>query len=138
MQERSRKKMNIRRAKEKDIPKMIDLLNQVLELHANIRPDIFVPGTTKYSTEELAEMLKDDSKPIFAAVDDSDTLIGYAFCQIKEQPKREYMVPFKSIFIDDLCVDANYNASSYCLLYSEKKVCFFHYLYSYTNFKFWL
>ncbi|MBP5600276.1 MAG: GNAT family N-acetyltransferase, partial [Lachnospiraceae bacterium] len=84
--------MNIRRAKEKDIPKMIDLLNQVLELHANIRPDIFVPGTTKYSTEELAEMLKDDSKPIFAAVDDSDTLIGYAFCQIKEQPKREYMV----------------------------------------------
>ncbi|MBR5356850.1 MAG: GNAT family N-acetyltransferase, partial [Lachnospiraceae bacterium] len=68
--------MNIRRAKEKDIPKMIDLLNQVLELHANIRPDIFVPGTTKYSTEELAEMLKDDSKPIFAAVDDSDTLIG--------------------------------------------------------------
>ena len=100
--------MNIRRAKEKDIPKMIDLLNQVLELHANIRPDIFVPGTTKYSTEELAEMLKDEGKPIFAAVDDSDTLIGYAFCQIKEQPKREYMVPFKSIFIDDLCVDANF------------------------------
>ena len=30
--------MYIRRAQEKDIPKMIDLLQQVLQVHADIRP----------------------------------------------------------------------------------------------------
>lgn len=56
--------MNIRRAQEKDIPRLIELLEQVLQIHADIRPDIFIPGTTKYTNEELAEMIKDDTKPI--------------------------------------------------------------------------
>ena len=53
--------MNIRRAHEKDIPRLIELLEQVLQIHADIRPDIFIPGTTKYTNEELAEMIKDDT-----------------------------------------------------------------------------
>ena len=40
--------MNIRRANEKDIPRLVELLEQVLQIHADIRPDIFIPGTTKY------------------------------------------------------------------------------------------
>ena len=51
--------MNIRRANEKDIPRLIELLEQVLQIHADIRPDIFIPGTTKYTEDELKEMLKD-------------------------------------------------------------------------------
>lgn len=97
--------MNIRRAIEKDIPKVMQLLNQVLELHANIRPDIFISGTTKYTTEELAGILRDSSKPVYVAVDDRDECIGYAFCQLREQPFSENMIPFTSLFIDDLCVD---------------------------------
>ena len=34
--------MNIRRAKEKDISRLIELLEQVLQIHADIRPDIFM------------------------------------------------------------------------------------------------
>lgn len=98
--------MNIRRAEEKDIPRLIELLEQVLQIHADIRPDIFIPGTTKYTNEELAEMLKDDEKPVYAAVNDDDICMGYAFCQLREQPFSNNMVPFKSLFIDDLCVDA--------------------------------
>ena len=97
--------MNIRRAQEKDISRLIELLHQVLEIHANIRPDIFISGTTKYTKEELLNIIKDDNTPIFVAVNDNDVCIGYAFCQIKEQPFSNNMVPFKSIFIDDLCVD---------------------------------
>ena len=78
--------MTIRRANEKDIPRIIDLLGQVLEIHAEIRPDIFIPGTTKYTDAELSEMLKDDLKPIYVAVDENDFCVGYAFCQIREQP----------------------------------------------------
>ena len=100
--------MNIRRAQEKDIPRLIELLEQVLQIHADIRPDIFIPGTTKYTNEELAEMIKDDTKPIYVAADDDDDDIcmGYAFCQIRQQPFSNNMVPFTSLFIDDLCVDS--------------------------------
>ena len=100
-------KMTIRRANENDIPKIIDLLGQVLQIHAEIRPDIFIPGTTKYTDAELEEMLKDETKPIYVAADENDTCVGYAFCQIREQPFSNNMVQFKSLFIDDLCVDKN-------------------------------
>ncbi len=98
--------MRIRRAEVKDIERLSDLLRQVLELHAAIRPDIFIPGTTKYTPGELEGMIGDDARPIYAAVDEEDTVIGYAFCQLKEQPFTNNMVPFRSLFIDDLCVDA--------------------------------
>ena len=87
--------MNIRKAEEKDIPRLLALLGQVLQIHAEIRPDIFIPGTTKYTVCELAELLKQED----------DLCMGYAFCQLKEQPFSTNMVPFKSLFIDDLCVD---------------------------------
>lgn len=45
--------MNIRRANEKDIPRLVELLEQVLQIHADIRPDIFIPGTTKYTNDEF-------------------------------------------------------------------------------------
>ena len=97
--------MNIRKAEEKDIPRLLALLGQVLQIHAEIRPDIFIPGTTKYTVCELAELLKQEDKPIYVAVNEEDVCMGYAFCQLKKQPFSTNMVPFKSLFIDDLCVD---------------------------------
>ncbi|MBO4326082.1 MAG: GNAT family N-acetyltransferase [Clostridia bacterium] len=97
--------MDIRRAEKKDIDAIIGLLGQVLEIHAAIRPDIFVSGTTKYSAEELEEMIKNEEKPIYVAADENGKVIGYAFCQLKERPVREYFVPGKEMYIDDLCVD---------------------------------
>ena len=97
--------MNIRRAGEKDIPRLIELLQQVLDIHAKIRPDIFISGTTKYTDDELLQMILDDTNPIYVAVDEKDLCMGYAFCQLREQPFSNNMVPFTSLFIDDLCVD---------------------------------
>lgn len=99
--------ITIRRAANKDIDRMNELLTQVLEIHASIRPDIFISGTTKYTNAELEQMLLDDTKPIYAAVDENDTLVGYAFCALKEQPFSNNMIPFQSLFIDDLCVDSS-------------------------------
>ena len=45
--------MNIRRVNEKDIPRLVELLEQVLQIYADIRPDIFIPGTTKYTNNEF-------------------------------------------------------------------------------------
>ena len=97
--------MHIRPAQEKDTEKILDLLSQVLELHAAIRPDYFIPGTTKYSREELNAMYHEDDRRIYVAVDEHDEVLGYAFCELREQMKRDNLVPFKSIYIDDLCVD---------------------------------
>ena len=98
-------KMTIRKAEEKDILRIIELLGQVLQIHADIRPDIFIPGTTKYTVSELTELLEKEEKPIYVAVNEEDVCVGYAFCQLQEQPFSTNMVPFKSLFIDDLCVD---------------------------------
>ena len=98
-------KMKTRKAEEKDIPRLLALLGQVLQIHAEIRPDIFISGTTKYTVGQLAELLKQEDKPIYVAVDEDDVCRGYAFCQLKEQPFSTNMVPFKSLFVDDLCVD---------------------------------
>ena len=97
--------MTIRKAEEKDIPRITELLEQVLQIHADIRPDIFIPGTTKYTVDELTELLKNEEKPIYVAVNEADICVGYALCQLQEQPFSNNMVPFKSLFIDDLCVD---------------------------------
>ncbi len=98
--------MNIRRAENKDIQGVLDLLSQVLEIHSKIRPDLFIPGTTKYSHDELEKMFSDDSRPVYVAEDD-DRITGYAFCQLQEPPFTSTMIPRRIMFIDDLCVDEN-------------------------------
>lgn len=98
--------MIIRRAQEKDIPKMINLLQQVLEIHADIRPDIFISGTTKYNYDDVKEMLGDEAKPIYIAADDEDNALGYAICEIIDTPAdATNKVKIKQMYIDDLCVD---------------------------------
>ena len=52
--------MRIRRASKKDIEGVNRLLSQVLEIHANIRPDIFISGTKKYTDIELAGVFAND------------------------------------------------------------------------------
>ena len=39
--------MTIRKAEEKDILRIIELLGQVLQIHTDIRPDIFIPGRSE-------------------------------------------------------------------------------------------
>ncbi|WP_026507472.1 GNAT family N-acetyltransferase [Butyrivibrio sp. MC2013] len=100
--------MKIRRAVNADIPKLLDLLSQVLEIHAAIRPDIFRSGTTKYTKDELTGIIANDNTPVYVAADDDDTLMGYAFCVIKSPAFTSTMHPKSQLYIDDLCVDEKY------------------------------
>ena len=96
--------MQIRRAEIQDVPQLLRLLHQVLELHAQLRPDIFRSGTTKYTEDELYTMLRVDTRAIYVAAE-SGRILGYAFCILRSQPFSNNMVQFQSLFIDDLCVD---------------------------------
>lgn len=97
--------MTVRRAEEKDIPVLKTLLMEVLNIHAQRRPDIFVPNTTKYTDEELVKMISDPRTPIFV-YDEDGTVLGYAFCIYKERAHSNNMTDIRTLFIDDLCVDA--------------------------------
>ena len=94
----------IRRAIEKDIPKIIDLLKQVCLVNHNGRPDIF-KVRTKYSAEELMVILKDKSRPILVSVDENDNVQGYCFCIYQQHVNNSVLTDIKTLYIDDLCVD---------------------------------
>lgn len=95
----------IRRATEKDLPRVNALLRQVLALHAAGRPDIFAENTKKYTDEELLALFKDDSRPIFVSTDEDDTALGYAFCVLEETKDAHCLNDMKTLYIDDICVD---------------------------------
>lgn len=97
--------ITVRRAQKKDADKTIKLLSEVLELHAKLRPDIFISGRTKYTREELNGIFSNDETPVFVAVDDNDEVAGYAFCVMKQPPFSTNMKPVRTLYIDDLCVD---------------------------------
>ena len=96
--------MNIRFATEGDIPGMIDLLQQVGEVHHQIRPDIFRAGAQKYDEAALRELLRDSSRPILIGELDG-TVAGYAFCILKNTENDPVLMDSQSLYIDDLCVD---------------------------------
>ena len=97
--------MNIRRAVEKDIDRINELLLQVCLVHHVGRPDIFKYGAKKYNDEELLEIIGDDERPILVAVDEEDNVCGYAFLVFKQYVDNNIFTDIKTLYIDDLCVD---------------------------------
>ena len=97
--------MVIRRAKNTDMSGINKLLEQVLMVHHNGRPDLFKSGAKKYTDEELVEIIRDDSKPIFVAVDETDKVLGYAFCVFQQHINNNILTDVKTLYIDDLCVE---------------------------------
>ena len=96
--------MLIRRAEISDIPDLLRLLVQVCDVHAEIRPDIFKRGGVKYTESGLTEILSDESRPIWCALEDGKFL-GYCFCMWKEYRDSTVMTNRRELYIDDLCVD---------------------------------
>ena len=98
--------MDIRFANTGDIPGLIALLLQVGKVHHDLRPDIFRPVTQKYDEAALTELLKDEKRPVFVAMD-GDFVSGYCFCILREYQNSGTVVDHKDFYIDDLCVDEN-------------------------------
>lgn len=97
--------LTIRHANAGDIDAIMELLRQVNDVHAHGRPDLFVEGKTKYTPTELAQIIADDSRPIFVATDTDGTLLGYAFCVEEDHAGANNLQPVRTLYIDDICVD---------------------------------
>ena len=97
----------IRRAGEKDIPGIMDLLVQVDMVHHTIRPDLFNGPATKYTAEELKAIIADEKTPVFVSVDDGGKVLGHSFCVFQRHVGHNVLTDVKTLYIDDLCVDEN-------------------------------
>lgn len=99
--------LTVRKATEKDIPKILDLLVQVDMVHHNGRPDIFKGPATKYNEEELKAVICNEETPVFVCVDDNDIPLGHAFCVHKQVVGDSVLTDIRTLYIDDICVDSD-------------------------------
>lgn len=96
--------MIIRKADKNDIQSIMNLLRQVLDVHASVRPDIFKSNTTKYTDEELYYIVSNPLTPVFVAEDEGEVL-GHCFCKFIRFSKDHVLTDIKTLYIDDICVD---------------------------------
>lgn len=95
----------IRMARLEDIEAIMKLLGQVNDIHAKGRPDIFIAGKTKYSREETEQLIGNPENRIFVHADAEDHADGYCFCEIQDHSGHCNLLPFRTLYIDDLCVE---------------------------------
>ena len=91
----------IRRARQDDCPKILELLEYICALHSGIRPDLFKAGKSKYDGESLKKLLTDESRLIFVAADENDRVLGYIFCIIIDHSADSARCPNTELYIDD-------------------------------------
>ncbi len=96
--------MQVRFAQEKDLPRIHTLLEQVNLVHHQGRPDLFKLGR-KYTDEQLLAIIGDRGRPILVAADETDQVLGYAFCIFQQHVDDNIMTDIRTLYIDDLCVD---------------------------------
>jgi ribosomal protein S18 acetylase RimI-like enzyme len=100
-----------RLALEKDIPRIADLLDDVLMIHHDIRPDLFKADCRKYNDREILALIENRLRPVFVYEDDNGTVQGYAFCVLEQHPGNNILTDIKTLYIDDLCVDKSLRGS---------------------------
>ncbi len=123
--------MTIKKAADENIPGLARLLEQVLMVHHNGRPDLFKADTRKYTDKELHDILADPDRPVFAAVDEDGTVKGYAFCVLEHHADDNILTDIKTLYIDDLCVDEACRGAhigtalyEYVLAYAKEQGCY--------------
>ncbi len=107
-------------ANAKDCKRLIELLYVVANVHHDGRPDLFKKDSKKYDEEQLFEILEDENRPVFVCVDDKDYILGYAFCILMYHKDHSVFKEYKSLYIDDICVDENYRLHGVGKLIFEK------------------
>ena len=97
--------MEIREAAPQDAEAIADLLDQVLMVHHNGRPDLFKADTRKYSDDEILALIADPERPLFVACDEASKVLGYAICMIERYEGHATMTDRTTLYVDDICVD---------------------------------
>lgn len=95
----------VRKAIMEDGAAVIKLLYQIAEQHQKGRADLFKEMNNKYSINDFYTKLDDDRKPMFVAVDENNNVLSYVFCMIINYKNHYVFNDYRSLYIDDICVD---------------------------------
>lgn len=95
----------VRRAEMGDASAVMRLLYIIAAQHSAGRPDLFLAGAKKYTTNEFRSLLRDRSRPVLVAVDPLGAVVGYAFCAVNDIRDNPLLSDRRTLTIDDLCVD---------------------------------
>ena len=88
----------IRPAVPADYPAVTRLIKQMHSEHAAARPDRFLSEGPTYTKKEFAKTLRDSRLTWLVAVDEDDSVLGYAFCA---RSKWNASI----LCLDEICVD---------------------------------
>ncbi len=94
----------VRRAEAKDVAAILELLKQVNKVHYDGRPDLFKLAT-KYTADELGEIIADDQTPVFVCTDEDGKVLGHGFCVFQRPENTNLLQDILTLYIDDICVD---------------------------------
>lgn len=96
----------IRKTIPDDLPGIVKLLFEIDELHNDSRPDIFKAHSSKYTLDELGELLCNEKYTLISAIDQNsdNSVIGYLICISQEIKETVMLLPRKIFYIDDFCV----------------------------------
>ena len=94
--------------KKKDAGRIAELLETIAELHHNGRPDIYGGGGAKYDITAVEKKIEDNKEIILVAVNEEDFVLGYTISQITDVPANGILLPYRKMYIDDVCVDTTF------------------------------
>ncbi|MGT2799602.1 GNAT family N-acetyltransferase [Streptococcus marmotae] len=121
--------MMIRQAQLTDIPTLTALLQEILTVHHEVRPDLFKETGQKFSTQELEKLIEDPQQPIFVYEVEGE-VVGHLFCKIVSQ-EHSVLQTVKTLFIDDLCVKQGMRGKrigqqlyEYALAFAKEQNCY--------------
>lgn len=99
--------ITVRKAEKKDASRLRDLLETIARLHHEGRPDIYAAGA-KYTVRDIEEKLQNKDERILVAVNEEDFVLGYTMSQLSQEKGGGVRLPYKKMYIDDVCVDEKF------------------------------
>lgn len=94
--------MEIRGAAEADIPRIVRLYGQLVDLSARMQPKRYC--SAPQGTDFLREVIAAEDQELFVA-DELGELCGLALVQELETPPYDCVIPSRYAYLMDLCVD---------------------------------
>ena len=100
--------MRVRKAKIEDLDKMINILEQISNLHSENRPDIFKEKSREQIEKTLMETMNNQERKLIVATDDTMKIYGLLIYTIKEVKEHINLKDSKILWIEELGVDEKY------------------------------
>jgi|LGOV01.1.fsa_nt_gb ribosomal protein S18 acetylase RimI-like enzyme len=100
--------MRIRSVNSDDYESIARLYCQLHNFHVRKRSNYYKPTESVYSKADLENIISNDKKMIFVAVDDTDNTFGFIECEVRETTDSTILKNRKIIYLHALVTDVKH------------------------------